>query len=253
MAKRKIKKTLKKKIKILGIIILTGLFLILGISSAQYYLVYNEKLMPIDQQKEYYNISDFGFVRIKSTTDYNKNGIDDYTDYLNAEKQFIKWNPKYISKYYANGYPKVEEEGVCTDLIWYALKNAGYNLKDMINKDIKQTMKKNTYNLDITDENIDFRRVNNQDTFFYRYAESLDTDMYNIGKFMPGDILVFDNSDHIAMVSDKYNKNGVPYLVQNRDETQKHKEEDRLEKTEMKVTSHYRFTYNKDIEKLINN
>ena len=69
---------------------------------------------------------------------------------------------------------------------------------------------------------------------------------------MPGDILVFDNGDHIAMTSDKYNANGVPYLIQNRDETQKQKEEDRLEKTDMKVTDHYRFEYNNKIKDLIN-
>ena len=69
---------------------------------------------------------------------------------------------------------------------------------------------------------------------------------------MPGDIVTFDNSAHIAMISDKYNINGVPYLIQNRDETQKQKEEDRLETTEMKVTGHYRFTFNGDIKKLMN-
>ena len=69
---------------------------------------------------------------------------------------------------------------------------------------------------------------------------------------MPGDIVTFDDSAHIAMISDKYNINGVPYLIQNRDETQKQKEEDRLETTEMKVTGHYRFTYTDKIEKLIN-
>ena len=55
------------------------------------------------------------------------------------------------------------------------------------------------------------------------------------------------------MISDKYNERGVPYLIQNRDETQEEKEEDRLEVTEMEVTGHYRFTYNEKIENLINN
>ena len=54
------------------------------------------------------------------------------------------------------------------------------------------------------------------------------------------------------MTSDKRNANGIPYLIQNRDETQTEKEEDRLEETEMEITSHYRFTYNDNLEKLIN-
>lgn len=121
----------------------------------------------------------------------------------------------------------------------------------MIDKDIKDTNKKGIYGIEIIDENIDFRRVINQEVFFERYAENLDPDIYNIGEFMPGDIVTFDDSAHIAMVSDKYNINGVPYLIQNRDETQKTKEEDRLEQTDMQVTGHYRFTYNEKMEDLI--
>lgn len=248
----KTKKRIKKKVKIIGIVILVLVLGTLSVSALDYYIVYSENLTPVNQQKEYYNLSDFGYIKEKSQTDYNNNGIDDYQDILNGEKQFAKWNPKYKSNYYAGGYPPVEKEGVCTDLIWYALKNAGYNLKDMINQDIKDTSKKNLYNIEVEDENIDFRRVGIQDTFFYRYAKILDTDIYEVGEFMPGDILVFDNGDHIAMTSDKYNANGVPYLIQNRDETQKQKEEDRLEKTEMKVTDHYRFEYNNKIKDLIN-
>ena len=90
-----------------------------------------------------------------------------------------------------------------------------------------------------------------QETFFMRYAKVLDTDMYNIGQFLPGDILTFDDSDHIAMVSDKYTIDGVPYLIQNRDEKQKVKEENRLEKTDMQITGHYRFEYSKKLQELI--
>lgn len=252
MAKRKIKKKFKKTIKILSLVIGIIILLILVFGAVKYYSVYSEDLTPIDEKKEYYNISDFGFVRNISKTDYDKDGIDDYTEYLNGEKQYAKWNPSYISNYYAGGYPEVEKEGVCTDVIWYALQTAGYDLKKMMDKDIEETYKKGNYNIEIVDQNIDFRRVINQEVFFQRYAESLNTDIYAIGEFMPGDIVTFDNSAHIAMISDKYNINGVPYLIQNRDETQKQKEEDRLETTEMKVTGHYRFTYTDKIEKLIN-
>ncbi|MGN0993470.1 MAG: DUF1287 domain-containing protein [Bacilli bacterium] len=252
MAKRKIKKKFKKKVKTLSLVVVILVLLVLSAGAIKYYSVYSEDLTPIDEKKEYYNISDFGFVRKQSKTDYDKDGIDDYTEYLNGEKQYAKWNPSYISEYYAGGYPEVEKEGVCTDVIWYALKTAGYDLKKLIDKDIEETYKKGTYNIEIVDQNIDFRRVINQEVFFQRYAESLNTDFYSIGDFMPGDIITFDDSAHIAMISDKYNINGVPYVIQNRDETQKQKEEDRLEKTEMKVTGHYRFTYTDKIENLIN-
>ncbi len=252
MAKKKIKKRFKKQFKITSLIILIALLLVVAFQGVQYYLVYNEDLKPIDKKKDYYNLSDFGFVKEKSKTDYNNNNKDDYTDILNGEKQYAKWNPKYLSNYYAGGYPPVENEGVCTDLIWYALKNAGYDLKKMISQDIAGTKKKNVYYVEVPDSNIDFRRVSNQEIFFQRYAKSLDTDIYNIGEFMPGDIVTFDDSAHIAMISDKYNENGVPYLIQNRDEKQKQKEENRLETTDMEVTGHYRFEYTDKLQKLIN-
>lgn len=251
MSKKKIKKSVKKKIKNTTIVAIIIIVVALSVTLGKYYIVYNEKLTPIDQKKEYYNISDFGFIREKSDSDYDKDNTDDYTEYLNGEKQYAKWNPKYLSEYYAGGYPPVEKEGVCTDVVWYSLKEAGYSLKDMVVQDIKETEKKDVYQIDIIDENIDFRRVMNQDVFFERYAENLSTDIYDTRSFMPGDIITFDNSAHIAMISDKYNKNGVPFLIQNRDETQKTKEEDRLEVTEMQVTGHYRFKHTSKIENLI--
>ncbi len=252
MAKRKIKKSIKKKLKITTIITLALLITSALIISINYYSIYSQKLTPKDQTKKYYNISDFGFIKEKSKTDYNNNDIDDYTEFLNAEKQFAKWNPKNISKYYDNAYPEIEKEGVSADLIWYALKTAGYDLRKMVDKDIEKTEKKNTYNVETRDPNIDFRRVQNLDTFFYRNSKTLSTDIYEIGTFMPGDIIILDNNELIGMVSDKYNQNGVPYIILNRGENQTQKEEDYLEKSESKVTSHYRFEYNTKIQELIN-
>ncbi len=247
--KRK-KRKLKPKIKKVTILFVSIIFLLVLSVAINYYLTSNKTLKQVETKKDYYNLSDFGYIKEKSSKDYNNNGIEDYQDILIGEKKYAKLNPTYKSNYYANGYPPVEKEGVCTDLIWYALKEAGYDLKSMISQDIKDNSK--DYNIEIQDDNIDFRRVENQEIFFKKYTESLTTDIYDTKNFMPGDILTFDNSAHIAMVSDKYNKNGVPYLIQNRDETQKQKEEDRLEKTEMKVTGHYRLKTNDKLEELIN-
>ena len=88
MAKRKIKKKFKKTIKILSLVIGIIILLILVFGAVKYYSVYSEDLTPIDEKKEYYNISDFGFIRETSKTDYDKDGLDDYTEYLNGEKQY---------------------------------------------------------------------------------------------------------------------------------------------------------------------
>ena len=245
MAKRKLKKKAKTTILISSLIILIIILIIIGIQAIDYYQTDNQELVPTDQKKSYYSIYDFGFERLKSKKDYNENGKDDYTDFLEGEKSFAKFNPKYKSEYYAGGYPPVEKEGVSSDLIWYSFKQAGYDLKSLVSKDISKNSKK--YYASVLDENIDFRRVANLDVFFSRYAKDLTTDIESIGEFMPGDILVFDYDEHIAMISDKYNKNGIPYIISNRDENQKQKEENILEKTDMTITGHYRFEYNKKI------
>jgi Uncharacterized protein conserved in bacteria len=247
------RRRLKPKAKRLRNIIILIIVLFIGFDFLEYEYTLNKDIKPISKEKEYYTLKDFGFITLKSKYDYNNNGIDDYTDILNGAKDVVKENPKYISKYYAGGYPPYGE-GVCTDVIWRALKEAGYLLKDMMAKDIREEYKKekSAYNIEIIDDNIDFRRVSNQEIFFKRYAESLTTDIYETGEFQPGDIVTFDDSDHIAMISDKMNKNGVPYLIQNGDEEQKEKEEDRLEITEMEVTGHYRFTYSNKLQSLIN-
>ena len=252
ITKRKLKKQVKKRFTKILLIILVISLICIGVVFGQYYLELSKELTPIDSKKDYYNLSDFGFVKIKSEYDYNNNGVDDYTDIFNGAKEYAEFNPAYVSKYYTGGYPPVEEEGACTDLIWYALMQAGYDLKSMMAQDIRDEYDNNTYGIEIIDDNIDFRRVGNQEIFLLRYAESLDTDIYNVGDFMPGDIVTFDDSAHIAMISDKYNENGVPYLIQNRDETQEVKEEDKLEITDMQVTGHYRFEYNESLQNLIN-
>lgn len=146
---------------------------------------------------------------IKSDIDYDNDGIDDYTDILDGAHEFIAKKPKYKSKYYESGYPN-DEYYVCTDLIWYALDHAGYNLKDMMDEDIKKNKK--DYNIDVADPNIDFRRVRNIKVFLDKYSEVLTTDIKDVEAFKPGDIVVFSNS-HIAIVSNKEKKNHEKYII----------------------------------------
>ena len=141
---------------------------------------------------------------IKSDIDKDSDGIDDYTDILDGAKKFIKDEPKYKSKYYEGGYP-TDEYRVCTDVIWYALDNAGYDFKSLIDEDIKNN--KDNYDSDVGDPNIDFRRVRNIKVFLDRNVKVLKNDE----DFNPGDIVVYKN--HIAIVSDKVNKKGENYII----------------------------------------
>jgi len=249
---RRRKKKLKKKVRsFFGICIFILLITIL-LEGINYYMTINKELTPVFYHEEYFYAEDFGINVVKSSHDYDSDGIDDYSDILLGAQKERDINPIYVSKYYDGGYPP-EGEGVCTDVVWRALMEAGYYLKDMIVYDIKKDQENETdyYDIDYRDDNIDFRRVGNQEVFFQKYVESLTTNIYNIEEYMPGDIVVFDYGAHIAMISDKRNENGIPYLIQNRDETQEEKEEDRLEQTEMNVTGHYRFTFNEELERLI--
>lgn len=251
MKKLRLKKKVKKAINKTILIIIATIILLEG---GNYLYQTTKKLTPIEKHdEEYYRSYDFGFVFEKSKTDYNKNGIDDYTDILNGAKKVAKTNPKYVNKYYDGGYPP-ENEAISTDLIVSSLKEAGYYIKDLISKDIKQSIKnkENVYKIEIRDDNIDFRRIDNQAIFFDRYFEDLPVEKIEVGTYQAGDIIVFDYNSHVAIVSDKYNKNGIPYIIHIYNDKQKQKEEDVLETIDMTVTGHYRVTYNEKLDKILN-
>lgn len=123
-------------------------------------LCYYFNLFP---QKEYKS-NNFNIEQIKSSVDFNRNGIDDYTDIMLGARKDAENHPKYNGKYWENGYPP-DDIGVCTDVIWRGFKNAGYNLREMVDKDIKNRPEAYT-RIDYPDSNIDFRRVKNLKVFF---------------------------------------------------------------------------------------
>lgn len=131
-----------------------------------------------------YYAEDFGIEVIKSKTDYDNDGIDDYTDILQGAKIEAENKPTYKSEYYAGGYPP-DDEGVCTDVIWRALKNAGYSLKDMIDEDIKNNVSLYPRVEGKPDPNIDFRRVPNLIVYFERNHTSLTIDLNKIEEWQP--------------------------------------------------------------------
>lgn len=162
--------------------------------------------------KKSYTSDYFNIKILASDKDYDNDKIDDYADILEGAKIEAKNHPIYVSKYYIGGYPPIYE-GVCTDVIWRSMKNAGYNLKDMIDEDI--LLHKDNYpEIDKPDPNIDFRRVRNIKRFFENNYNCLTKDPYKIEDWMPGDIVIFGDS-HIAIISDKRNKKGIPYIIHN--------------------------------------
>lgn len=197
-------------------------------------LLFTADLFGLLAQKSY-DASYFGIDTLKSEVDFNNNGVDDYADILFGAKKDAEVRPKYTDKYYAGGYPP-ENEGVCTDLVWRALKNAGYNLREMLDFDIR-TSPQDYPNITQRDKNIDFRRVPNLKVFFDKYAQKLTNDIKDISQFQPGDIVIVNGTKHIGIISDKRNSDGVPYILHNGGQPKR--EENALWR--MSITAHYRF------------
>ena len=179
------------------------------------------------------NLYDVDIEIIEIGNDEDNDGIDDQLDILNGAIDYINTKPKYKSKYYQNGYPD-DGYGTCTDVVGFALKSAGYDLIELVNEDIQKYP--DDYDIDVIDKNIDFRRVKNLEIYFKHNAKALTTDIYDIVNWQGGDIVIFDN--HIGIVSDRRNREGIPYIIHHSGPWQRSYEEDILEN--YKVLGHYR-------------
>lgn len=190
------------------------------------------------QYKTVYYAEDFGIKTIKSSRDKDDDGIDDYTDILLGARAEAERKPEYKSVYYAGGYPP-ETEGVCTDVIWRALRDAGYTLKDMVDEDIAQNVNQYPRVNGKPEPNIDFRRVPNLKVYFERNHITLTNDLTQISEWQPGDIVVFGTS-HIGIISDKRNKKGIPYLIHNGGQLNREENILELYNQHEPITGHYR-------------
>ncbi len=180
--------------------------------------------------------SDFQIATYQSKVDYDQDGIDDQTDILTSAKDYVATKPKYKSKYYESGYPS-DNYGVCTDVVAFGLLGAGYNLRDLVNEDIKNNP--DLYKITTIDKNIDFRRVNNLKIYFDRHAISLTKNPREIKEWQGGDIVVF--TKHIGIVSSNRNKKGIPFVIHHRSPYQHNYEEDILS-VNKNIVGHYRIS-----------
>lgn len=212
------------------IIILSVIFILLI-----FFIIYFLYALNIIPHRKYTN-KDFGIETYISLVDKDNDGIDDQTDIINNTRKYIKTKPKYQSKYYATGYPD-DEYGVCTDVVAFSLKDSGYDLMDLVYNHVKEN--RELYDIDTIDKNIDFRRVVNLDVYFKNTAIVLTNDINKIEEWQGGDIVVFKK--HIGIVSDKRNKNGVPFIIHHANPYQVHYEEDILGQRD-DIIGHYRIS-----------
>ena len=190
---------------------------------------YQNRILPED---DYQN----RIPQFHGSEDRDDDGVDDQSDILNGALAYVSTHPKYKSRYYKTGYPD-DGYGVCTDVVAYALKNAGYDLQVLVNADIREQPQ--DYMVAEPDANIDFRRVRNLKVFFSHTVAALTTDVSEIEEWQGGDIVIFER--HIGIVSDRRNKNGVPYIIHHNDPWQTAYEQDILEKR-TDIVGHYRIS-----------
>lgn len=181
------------------------------------------------------DLAEKAYVQFHSETDADQDGVDDQTDILQGALAYVDTRPKYKSKYYDSGYPD-DGYGVCTDVVAFAMKAAGYDLMELVEEDIAQ--RPADYNIAQPDLNIDFRRVKNLQVFFKNHAESLSTDVSDVEEWQGGDIVIFQK--HIGIVSDRRNAEGIPYVIHHNDPWQKSYEQDILGKRK-DIVGHYRW------------
>lgn len=155
--------------------------------------------------KEYYKASDFKIKTIYSKTDYNKNDIDDYSDFLLGAKKRINKNDSY------------------EDLIIKSFKYAGYNLDKMVDN----------YFSDSVTDNKD--RMSLYKSFINDNATKITLELKKIKEFQQGDFIFFH--DGIGILSDKRNREGLCFVIFVEDG--KVVEKDVLK--DSKISGHYRF------------
>ena len=155
--------------------------------------------------KEYYKASDFNIKTVYSKIDYNKNGIDDYSDFLLGAKKRINKNETYES------------------LAVKIFKYAGYDLDKMV------------------EEYFDDSRIDNDGlislykSFINDNSLKLEMDYKEIKEYQPGDFIFL--SEGIGLLSDKRNREGLSYIIFI--ENGKVVEKDALK--DLKISGHYRF------------
>ena len=163
------------------------------------------------------------YERAVSPVDYDNDGVDDYADILAGARADAEARPAYDGGYYEGGYPP-SDRGACTDVVWRAFAEAGYDLKAMVDADIAR----------------DPESYAVLDVFFGRYAKRLTCEVADSEEWQAGDVVVFEGGRHIGIVSDKRDARGTAFLIHN--SGQPWREEDYLAYPFcMSVTGHYRW------------
>jgi len=190
--------------------------------------------------------------------DVDNDGINDQKDIMLGTKKQLEDPAKNIfrkegeTNYYQGGDPP-ENLADCTDIIARAFKEAGLDLREMVDEDIRTNFDeyplREIWGQRTSDPNIDYRRIQNLEIFFKRNAKALDilfvaTDSNNLNSWIPGDVVFFDMdrngyTDNVGIISDNTTREGIPKVIYNYIDPGYTVERNILK--EKIITGHYRF------------
>jgi uncharacterized protein YijF (DUF1287 family)/L,D-peptidoglycan transpeptidase YkuD (ErfK/YbiS/YcfS/YnhG family) len=162
--------------------------------------------------------------RLGKANDADGDGIPDALDVLIGGKKAVLNRAAYTEGYRRLPFPGGDVPrriGVCTDVVVRALRNAGYDLQVLVQRDIKRARRAYRGLVRRPDASIDHRRVRTLLPFFKRRWRRLPADPDGRAEpLLPGDIVFLNTMgdaapDHIGIVSDRLGSSGRPLIINN--------------------------------------
>ncbi len=151
--------------------------------------------------------------------DHDRDGIADQLDIALGAKKLLQNKAQYIERYVSIKYPGGDvprTEGVCSDTVIRAMRNAGIDLQREVHEDILRN--RGAYKVvEKVDASINHRRVKTLLPWFVRHFRTLPKGTPH----RPGDIVFFDTfptrpgPDHLGVISDRIAPSGLPYVINN--------------------------------------
>ena len=151
--------------------------------------------------------------------DQDGDGIVDRLDILIGAKKLLYNHARYVEHYLEIAYPGGDvprTEGVCSDTVIRALRNAGVDLQKEVHEDILRAPAAYPM-VEKVNPNINHRRVKTLLPWFVRHWKQVPRGE----PYRPGDVVFFDTfpmkegPEHLGVVSDRAGHTRAPVVINN--------------------------------------